>query len=70
MHQSLRKGLELVAAKDTYQRLQKLIEAVLSEASLVMPLPVVFEILSGVGLSQNVRELILQLPKLEMVLYF
>jgi predicted nucleic acid-binding protein len=41
------------------------LETVLIEGTLVMPLPVLFEILSGPGLTQDARQLIVQLPRLD-----
>lgn len=41
------------------------LEQALSQGTLVMPLPVLFEILSGPGLTDEARESILQLPQLE-----
>ena len=43
------------------------LETVLTEGTLVMPLPVLFEILSGPGYFQEAKILILQLPKLDAV---
>lgn len=41
------------------------LESALSQGTLVMPLPVLFEILSGPGLTDEAREAILRLPRLE-----
>lgn len=42
------------------------LETVLAEGALVMPLPVLFEILSGPGLTGEARTLLLQLPRLDV----
>lgn len=41
------------------------LEACLTDGSLVMPLPVLFEILSGPGLTRGARELFTALPRLD-----
>ena len=41
------------------------LETVLNDGTLVMPLPVLFEILSGPGLTAEARQLIIQLPRLD-----
>lgn len=41
------------------------LESALAQGTLVLPLPVLFEILSGPGLTDEARESILQLPRLE-----
>ncbi len=43
------------------------LEAALLDGSLVIPLPVLFEVLSGPGLTKEARQYILDLPKLEIV---
>jgi len=43
------------------------LEGVLRDGNLVMPLPVLFEILSGPGLTKTAKELIVQLPRLNSV---
>lgn len=43
------------------------LESVLAEGTLLMPLPVLFEILSGPGLTSEARELITQVPRLDLV---
>jgi hypothetical protein len=43
----------------------QLLESALSDGALVMPMPVLFEILSGPGLTSEARALILELPKLD-----
>lgn len=43
----------------------QLLETALSDGTLVMPMPVLFEILSGPGLTQEARTLFLELPKLD-----
>jgi predicted nucleic acid-binding protein len=43
------------------------LEVALVDGSLVMPNPVLFEILSGPGLTAEARELILQLPRLDVL---
>lgn len=45
----------------------KQLEAALSNGTLVMPTPIVFEILSGPGLIKDAEEAIQQLPQLEIV---
>lgn len=52
------KGLESGASRR--------LEAALLEGTLVMPLPVLFEILSGPGLTREARRSILVLPRLEL----
>ena len=46
------------------------LESALTDGTLVIPLPVFFEILSGPGLTKEARQYILQLPKLETVAGF
>ncbi len=41
------------------------LEAALAQGNLVMPMPVLFEILSGPGLTSEVEQHIRQLPRLE-----
>jgi predicted nucleic acid-binding protein len=43
----------------------KQLEAALMDGAVQMPLPVLFEILSGAGLTQEAREAILEIPRLE-----
>lgn len=43
------------------------LEAALTSGVLVLPLPVLFEILSGPGLTQEAKTLIITLPKLELL---
>jgi predicted nucleic acid-binding protein len=45
----------------------KHLETALSSGNVVMPMIVMFEILSGPGLTDEVRSLILQLPQLELL---
>ncbi len=42
------------------------LEASLTQGTLVMPLPVLFEVLSGPGITREASALILQLPVLEL----
>jgi predicted nucleic acid-binding protein len=43
------------------------LEAVLNNGALVMPPPVLFEILSGPGLTNEAKELFVQLPRLDTI---
>lgn len=43
------------------------LEAALAESTLVMPMPVLFEVLSGPGLTEEAKTLILELPRLELL---
>jgi predicted nucleic acid-binding protein len=43
------------------------LESALSDGTLLMPPPVLFEILSGPGLTSEARRSILQLPRLELL---
>jgi len=45
----------------------KRLEACLSEGTLVMPSPVMFEVLSGPGLTKEAAQLISRLPTLEIL---
>lgn len=54
-------------AKGVASKASKELEVVLRDASLVMPMPVLFELLSGPGLHNEVRKLILQIPKLDLI---
>jgi predicted nucleic acid-binding protein len=42
------------------------LEAALAAGTLVLPMPVLFELLSGPGLTSEARALILELPRLEI----
>ena len=54
-------------SKGTESVLSKRLEACLSEGTLVMPSPVMFEILSGPGLTKEAAQLISRLPILEIL---
>jgi len=54
-------------SKGTESRGAKQLEMALSHGNLVMPLPVVFEILSGTGLTKGAEGAIQQLPQLEIL---
>jgi predicted nucleic acid-binding protein len=54
-------------SKGTESRGAKQLETALSHGTLVMPLPVVFEILSGPGLTKEAEGAIQQLPQLEIL---
>jgi predicted nucleic acid-binding protein len=45
----------------------KHLEHSLNEGNLVMPLPVLFEVLSGPGITTRARDLIAMLPRLELL---
>jgi predicted nucleic acid-binding protein len=56
------KGLETARSKQ--------LETTLADGALVMPMPLLFEILSGPGLTEDARSLILELPRLDILTGF
>ncbi len=53
-------------AKGTRSRVCSALEGALLDGTLVMPLPVLFEVLSGPGLTEEARRPILRLPRIEV----
>jgi predicted nucleic acid-binding protein len=54
-------------AKGTGSTRSRQLESCLSDGTLVMPSPVMFEVLSGPGLTKEAGQLILQLPTLDIL---
>lgn len=54
-------------AKGNLSRSATRLESALTNGTLVIPLPVLFEILSGPGLTNQVEQFILQIPHLDLL---
>lgn len=54
-------------ARGTDTGKSRVLEAALTEGTLVMPLPVLYEMMSGPGITADAEKALLRLPKLEVI---